>query len=140
MPSGLESTWTRDKPMQLTRLRFGDAISGASSWGGAVRFGGVQWATDFSLQPGFVTSPRPGISGEAALPSTVELYVDNLLRMRREVPSGPFSIQDLPVINGQGDARLVVRDILGREQVITQPFFTQLKTSEAGSAKIILTS
>ena len=36
----LESTWTRDKPMELTRLRFGDAISGASSWGGMVRFGG----------------------------------------------------------------------------------------------------
>ena len=128
----LESTWTRDKPMQLTRLRFGDAISGASSWGGMVRFGGVQWATNFSLQPSFVTSPRPGISGESALPSTVELYVDNLLRMRREVPSGPFSIQDLPVLNGQGDARLVVRDILGREQVITQPFFTSSRLLKLG--------
>ena len=128
----LESTWTRDKPMELTRLRFGDAISGASSWGGAVRFGGVQWATDFSLQPGFVTSPRPEISGESALPSTVELYVDNLLRMRREVPSGPFTIQDLPVINGQGDAQLVVRDILGREQVITQPFFTSSRLLKQG--------
>ena len=128
----LESTWTRDKPMQLTRLRFGDAISGASSWGGMVRFGGVQWATNFSLQPSFMTSPRPGISGESALPSTVELYVDNLLRMRREVPSGPFSIQDLPVLNGQGDARLVVRDILGREQVITQPFFTSSRLLKQG--------
>jgi len=128
----LESTWTRDKPMQLTRLLFGDAISGASSWGSAVRFGGVQWATDFSLQPGFMTSPRPEISGESALPSTVELYVDNLLRMRREVPSGPFIIQDLPVINGQGDAQLVVRDILGREQVITQPFFTSSRLLKQG--------
>jgi outer membrane usher protein len=118
--------------MQLTRLRFGDAISGASSWGGVVRFGGVQWATDFSLQPGFMTSPRPGISGESSLPSTVELYVDNLLRMRREVPSGPFTIQDLPVINGQGDAQLVVRDILGREQVITKPFFTSSRLLKQG--------
>ena len=128
----LESTWTRDKPMELTRLRFGDAISGASSWGGAVRLGGFQWATDFSLQPGFMTSPRPEISGESALPSTVELYVDNLLRMRREVPSGPFTIQDLPVINGQGDAQLVVRDILGREQVITKPFFTSSRLLKQG--------
>lgn len=128
----LESTLIRDKPMKLTRLRFGDAISGASSWGGMVRFGGVQWANDFSLQPGFVTSPRPGVSGESALPSTVELYVDNLLRMRREVPSGPFTIQNLPVLNGQGDARLVVRDILGREQVITQPFFTSSRLLKQG--------
>ncbi|HAB39686.1 MAG TPA: fimbrial biogenesis outer membrane usher protein, partial [Rhodobacteraceae bacterium] len=128
----LESTWIRDKPMELTRLRFGDAISGASSWGGAVRFGGVQWATDFSLQPGFMASPRPEISGESALPSTVDLYVNNLLRMRREVPSGPFTIQDLPVINGQGDAQLVVRDILGHEQVITKPFFTNSRLLKQG--------
>ncbi|MDC0607689.1 fimbria/pilus outer membrane usher protein [Amylibacter sp.] len=128
----LESTWTRDDPTLLTRLRFGDTISGTSRWGGAVRFGGIQWSTDFSLQPDFITSPRPGISGEAALPSTVELYVDNLLQMRREVPSGPFSIQDLPVINGQGDARLLVRDILGREQVIIKPFFTSSRVLKQG--------
>jgi outer membrane usher protein len=128
----LDSTWTRDKPMELTRLRFGDAISSMSSWGGAVRFGGVQWATNFSIQPGFTSFPLPAMSGEAALPSTVDLYVDNTLRMKRQVPSGPFSIQDLPVTNGQGDARLVVRDILGREQVITQPFFTNSRLLKQG--------
>ena len=118
--------------MQLASLRLGDSISGASSWGGAVRFGGAQWATNFSLQPGFVTFPLPGISGEAALPSTVDLYVDSALRMRRQVPSGPFSIQDLPVPSGRGDARLVVRDILGREQIITQPFDTNSRLLKQG--------
>ena len=128
----LDTTWTRDQPMQLASLRFGDAISGTSSWGGAVRFGGAQWATNFSVQPGFVTFPLPGISGEAALPSTVYLYVDSALRMRRQVPSGPFSIEDLPVPNGRGDARLVVRDILGREQIITQPFNTNSQLLKQG--------
>ncbi len=128
----LDTTWTRDQPMQLASLRFGDAISGTSSWGGAVRFGGVQWATNFSTQPGFISFPLPGMSGEAALPSTVDLYVDNALRMSREVPSGPFSIQDLPVTTGQGDARLVVRDILGREQVITQPFYATPRLLQQG--------
>ena len=128
----LETTWTRDQPMQLASLRFGDSISGASGWGGAVRFGGVQWATNFSVQPDFVTFPLPGISGEAVLPSTVELYVDNALRMRHQVPSGAFSIEDLPVPNGSGDARLVVRDVLGREQIITQPFDTSSSLLKLG--------
>ena len=128
----LDTTWTRDQPMQLNSLRFGDAISGTSSWGGAVRFGGAQWATNFSVQPGFVTFPLPGISGEAALPSTVDLYVDSALRMRRQVPSGPFSIEDLPVPSGRGDARIVVRDILGREQIITQPFNTNSQLLKQG--------
>ena len=128
----LDTTWTRDQPTQLASLRFGDAISGTSSWGGAVRFGGVQWSTNFSTQPGFIAFPLPGVSGEAALPSTVDLYVDSALRMSREVPSGPFSIQDLPVTTGQGDARLVVRDILGREQVITQPFYATPRLLKPG--------
>ena len=128
----LDTTWTRDQPMQLASLRFGDAISGTSSWGGAVRFGGVQWATNFSVQPGFVTFPLPGISGEAALPSTVDLYVDSALRMTRKVPSGPFSIENLPVPSGRGDARLVMRDILGREQIITQPFDTNSQLLKQG--------
>ena len=97
-----------------------------------MRFGGVQWTTNFSTQPGFIAFPLPGVSGEAALPSTVDLYVDSALRMSREVPSGPFSIQDLPVTTGQGDARLVVRDILGREQVITQPFYATPRLLKPG--------
>ena len=128
----LDTTWTRDQPLKVASLRVGDAISGTSSWGGAVRFGGVQWTTNFSTQPGFIAFPLPAVSGEAALPSTVDLYVDSTLRMSREVPSGPFSIQDLPVTTGQGDARLVVRDILGREQVITQPFYATPRLLKPG--------
>ena len=128
----LDTTWTRDQPMQLASLLLGDGISGTSSWGGAIRFGGVQWATNFSTQPGFTSFPLPGMSGEAALPSTVDLYVDNALRMSREVPSGPFSIQDLPVRAGQGDARLVVTDILGREQIITLPFYATPRLLKQG--------
>jgi outer membrane usher protein len=128
----LDTTWTRDQPMQLASLLFGDGISGTSSWGGAVRFGGVQWATNFSTQPGFTSFPLPGISGEAALPSTVDLYVSDALRMSQEVPSGPFSIQDLPVTTGRGDARLVVTDILGREQIITQPFYATPRLLQQG--------
>ena len=128
----LDTTWTRDQPMQMASLLFGDGISGTSSWGGAIRFGGVQWATNFSTQPGFTSFPLPGMSGEVALPSTVDLYVNNALRMSREVPSGPFSIEDLPVTTGQGDARLVVTDILGREQIITQPFYATPRLLQQG--------
>ena len=128
----LDTTWTRDQPLEVASLRVGDAISGTSSWGGAVRFGGVQWTTNFSTQPGFIAFPLPAVSGEAALPSTVDLYVGSALRMSREVPSGPFNIQDLPVTTGQGDARLVVRDILGREQVITQPFYVTPRLLKPG--------
>ena len=128
----LYTTWTRDKPKQVASMRFGDAISGMSSWGGTVRFGGLQWATNFSMQPGYITFPQPSMSGEVALPSTVDLYVDDNLRMSQELPSGPFSIQDLPVMGSRGDARLVLRDILGREQVITQPYYVAPRLLKQG--------
>ena len=128
----LDATLVRDQPSKMTSLRFGDVISGTSSWGNTVRLGGMQWATNFSTQPNFISIPLPVMSGEASLPSTVDLYVNNELRMSREVPSGPFIIQDLPVMTGQGNARLLVRDILGREEVITQPFFTSSSLLKPG--------
>lgn len=119
----LDTTWTQDHPAQMASLRFGDSISGASSWGRSIRFGGVQWATNFATQPEFITLPTLTLHGVAVAPSTVDYYVDNVLRLRRNVPAGPFTIQDLPVITGQGEARMVVTDLLGREQVVTQPFY-----------------
>lgn len=128
----LETTWTRDQPAELASLRLGDTIGRAGSWGRSVRFGGVQWATNFATQPGLITFPLPGLAGEAVLPSTVDLYVNNALRLRREVPTGPFSIQDLPIVTGQGEARLVVRDLLGRERVITQPYYASPRLQQQG--------
>jgi outer membrane usher protein len=118
----LETTFTRDLPERMASLRLGDTISGGGMLGRPVRLGGLQWATNFATQPGFITFPLPGMAGEAVLPSVVELYVNGALRAREEVPPGPFSIQHLPVVTGQGEALLVVRDLLGRERVITQPF------------------
>jgi outer membrane usher protein len=128
----LDTTWTYDQPERMASIRLGDGISGVSSWGRSVRFGGVQWATNFATQPGFVTFPLPTLSGIATAPSAVEYYVNDTLRLQRNVPSGPFAIQDLPLVTGQGDVRMVVRDLLGREQVITQPFYASEQILAAG--------
>lgn len=119
----LDTTWIRDQPDSLSTFRIGDSISGANSWGRSVRFGGVQWATDFATQPQLITFPLPTLGSVAALPSTVDLYVNDVLQLRRHVAAGPFSIQDLPVVTGQGDIRMVVTDLLGREQVVQQPYY-----------------
>lgn len=128
----LSTTWTQDRPDRMASLRFGDLINASGSWGRSVRFGGVQWATNFASQPGFITYPRPTMSGEAVLPSTIDLYVGDALRMRRQVPAGPFSIHDMPVMTGQGEARLVVTDMLGREQVIVAPYYASPRLLQHG--------
>jgi outer membrane usher protein len=128
----LDTTFTQDRPEDLASLRIGDSISGVSSWGGAVHFAGVQWSTDFTTQPGFVTTPLAGIRGEAVLPSTLDLYINNALRLQTTIPPGPFVINDLPVNSGVGEARVVVLNMLGQEQTISVPYYVSPSLLRAG--------
>ncbi|SEK61211.1 outer membrane usher protein [Roseateles sp. YR242] len=119
----LDTRWTMDRPEQLASLRLGDTIAQAGSWGRALRMGGVQWASDFTLRPGFLSFPLPTLKGEASLPSTVDVFVNNSQRLQGRVQPGPFDITDLPLVTGQGEIRTVVKDLLGREQVVVQPYY-----------------
>ncbi|WP_171160629.1 fimbria/pilus outer membrane usher protein [Usitatibacter palustris] len=128
----LESTYTRDFPGSNITLRVGDATTRAGLWGRNIYFGGVQIGTNFELTPGFVSQPIPVLRGLSASPSTVELYVNDVLRQVSTVPTGPFAIDNFPQMTGSGEARLVVRDILGRETVLVQPFFEITKLLAPG--------
>ncbi|MBI4207697.1 MAG: fimbrial biogenesis outer membrane usher protein [Betaproteobacteria bacterium] len=128
----LETTWTRDAPEALASLRAGDSISRSGTWSLPVRFGGVQWATNFAVRPGFVTFPLPAMSGEAALPSTVDLFINDALRGRAALPPGPFTLPNLPVITGEGELRVVVRDLLGREQVLRERYYASPRLLRPG--------
>jgi outer membrane usher protein len=119
----LDSTWTMDFPERLQTLRLGDAVLNPGTWGRSVRFGGVQFGTNFGTQPSFISSPMQSVVGQAVLPSTVDVFINNALVSRQSVPPGPFSIRNLPVVTGAGNVQLVVRDLFGREQVITRPFY-----------------
>jgi outer membrane usher protein FimD/PapC len=88
-----------------------------------VPFGDTQWGTNFATQPGFIPFPLPTIIGEAALCSTVDVFSDNANQLSKGLPAGPFTIVNLPVATGAGAVALVLRDLLGREQVVTQPYY-----------------
>ena len=120
----LETTYTRDFPERNASLRLGDTTTRTGAWGRSVYFGGIQWGTNFSLSPGYITQPIPTIGGQSRAPSTVELYINDALRQTSQVPTGPFTIDNFPQITGSGQARIVVRDLLGRESVLVQDFFS----------------
>ena len=119
----LDTTRNIDMPSSLSSVRLGDAISVPGSWGRSVRYGGVQWATNFAVQPGLVSFPMPSIRGEATVPSVVVLYVNNTHQLQGKVPAGAFDLPDVPVMTGQGQITMAVRDMLGREQVIVRPYY-----------------
>lgn len=128
----LETSWTHDDADSMSRIQLGDGISRAGAWGRAIRFGGLQWRTNFDTQPGFITFPQPSASGLATLPSTVDVYINNTQRLSHDVQPGPFEISNIPVITGAGEVQLVVRDLLGRQQVITQPYYSSPSLLRAG--------
>lgn len=128
----LETTLTRDFPDENRTLRVGDASTRAGMWGRNAYFGGVQFGSNFALTPGFIRQPLPVLSGVSAAPSTVELYVNDVLRQVSSVPTGPFALDNFPVMSGGGEARLVVRDLLGRETVIVQSFLSSTQLLAKG--------
>lgn len=128
----LETAWIYDDPAKITTLRVGDSINRSGPWGNSVRFGGVQYGTNFATQPTLITSPGQTVLGRAAVPSTVDVFVNNALISSSRVPPGPFSIANIPVVTGTGDVQVVVRDAFGREQIITQPFYATPTLLRAG--------
>jgi outer membrane usher protein len=119
----LDVNWRWDDIPRKTSLLVGDAISTPGWWGRAVRFGGVQYGTNYALQPGFVTYPLMAVSGLASVPSTADILMNNVRVAEQAVPAGPFTISNLPTMTGAGELNMVVRDPFGQERVISQPFY-----------------
>ncbi len=111
----LDSTWRYTDPERALVYQAGDSISGSLPWSSSWRFGGIQFKRNFAIRPDLVISPVPNLSGSASLPSSLDLYLNNIKVFSGNVPAGPFDFRGLPFINGNGDASIVMRDALGRE-------------------------
>ncbi|HEV2227582.1 MAG TPA: fimbria/pilus outer membrane usher protein [Steroidobacteraceae bacterium] len=120
----LESTFSHDFPDSLETLRLGDTVNVPGSWANAVRFGGLQWGTNYGIRPDLVTTPLLAATGTAVVPSTVDVFVNGRAVGSSQVPAGPFVVNQLPAINGSGDVNIVVRNALGQEQIISVPFYS----------------
>lgn len=118
-----DTYWRKDFPQRMEVLVIGDALGSGGLWSVPVRFGGVRFARDFSQAPGFITYPIPSISGEAGLPSTVDVLINNQVSASTSVPAGPFALTNVPMMNGAGEMQVVVRDLLGRETLIQQSYY-----------------
>jgi outer membrane usher protein len=135
VPAGwlrLDTTWNYSDPLSMVSYRAGDVISGGLTWSRSVRLGGVQFQRSFSLRPDLVTLPMPRVSGTAAVPSTVDVYVNNIRTFSQNVPTGPFEVNNLPIVSGAGTQRVVITDSLGRETVTSRPYYASAKLLREG--------
>jgi outer membrane usher protein len=119
----LDTNWTVDRPGSLSSVRIGDGVTSSGTGTSPLRFGGLQYSRNFATRPGFLTMPLPVMGGSAAVPSVVDVYVNNVLQGSREVRPGPFELTNLPVQSGGGTVQLVVRDMLGRQVTQEQSYY-----------------
>lgn len=72
-----DSQWRYNDDDRLLSYTAGDLTTGALTWSSSVRIGGVQLARNFASRPDLITYPLPQFSGQAALPSSVDLYINS---------------------------------------------------------------
>ncbi|MFX5734685.1 fimbrial biogenesis outer membrane usher protein, partial [Acinetobacter baumannii] len=122
----LESKWQYVDPEKVRIYTLGDFISNSSDWGSSVRLAGFQWSSAYTQRGDIVTSALPQFSGSAALPSTLDLYVNQQKIYSGLVPSGPFDIKQLPFISGN-EVTLVTTDATGQQIITKKPYYFSSK-------------
>lgn len=128
----LETSWSYSDPGRMLTYRAGDLISGGLAWTRPIRMGGLQIQRNFALRPDLITLPLPSITGSTAVPSTVDVFVNGTKALSQDIGSGPFRISNIPILSGNGNASVVVRDASGQQTETSLPFIVSSKLLRPG--------
>lgn len=129
-----DTTWRFTDEQRLLTYEAGDLVTGALPWTSSVRVGGLQVSRDFAARPDLVTYPLPAFSGEAAVPTSLDLFINGYKSSTAELQPGPYTLTNVPFINGAGEAVVVTTDALGRQVSTTLPFYVTSSLLQQGLA------
>jgi outer membrane usher protein len=119
----LASRVTFDDRKHLRSAIIGDSFVSAGPLGGALVIGGLSFVRNYELDPYLVKIPRLGYTGRAMSPSTVDVYVNDVLVRRVPVEPGEFELTNVTPVSGAGTTRYVIRDAYGREQRLESTYY-----------------
>lgn len=120
----LESSFRHDFRTRMLTATLGDFQTSTFQWGRSIRMGGFQIRRNFALRDDLVPQQWFAFSGAAAVPSTVDVFIDNNRAFSTRVEPGPFRIEDIPTATGRGAAVIRIRQPDGREVTRRVSFFT----------------
>lgn len=129
-----DTWWSYEDENRVLSWRVGDLVTDSLGWNSSVRLGGIQLARDFSVRPDLVTWPLPSFAGQAAVPSTVDLFVNGYRTSSNQVQPGPWSMTNMPFVNGAGEAVVVTTDAVGRRVTTALPFYVSSDLLKPGLA------
>ncbi len=135
-----DTSWKYSDVNRLISVQAGDFISDSLTWSNSVRMAGLRISRNFSVRPDLVTYPLLNWSGSAAVPGTVNLFVNGYKTSSQSVNAGPYTLTDVPFINGAGEATVVTTDALGRQVSTTIPFYVSNKLLARGMSDFDLSA
>ncbi|MDM8053922.1 fimbria/pilus outer membrane usher protein [Klebsiella aerogenes] len=118
-----DSLWKYSDPENMLSYQAGDVVSNALTWSSSVRLGGIRLSRNFSVRPDLVTYPLLNLSGSAAVPSSVDLFINGYKASSTQINGGPYTLTNVPYISGAGEATIVTTDALGRQVSTSVPFY-----------------
>lgn len=101
----------------------GDSYVSTGPLGGTVLLGGIGVFRNFELDPYLVRIPRLGYRGSVLAPSTVDVYVNDVLVRRASIAPGEFDLRGVAPQSGAGNVRYVVRDPLARQSDVVVDYY-----------------
>lgn len=118
-----DTAWKYSDTEQMVSYQLGDVVSNALTWSSSVRLGGLRVSRNFSVRPDLVTYPLLNLSGSAAVPSSVDLFINGYKASSTQINGGPYTLTNVPYISGAGEATVVTTDALGRQVSTSVPFY-----------------
>lgn len=118
-----DTNWKYNDEKNMIAWQAGDVINNSLTWSNSTRIGGIRIARNFSVRPDLITYPLMNLSGTAAVPGSVDLFINGSKTSSNELNAGPFTLTSVPYINGAGEATVVTTDALGRRVSTSIPFY-----------------
>lgn len=119
----LMSSITRDDRDTLQRWVAGDFITQSREFASGVNLGGLGVSKLYSINPYLIQFPTQTITGNAALPSELEIYMDGQRIRTERIRPGEFELRDLLAYGGARSIQVLLRDSFGRVQQFDYSFY-----------------
>lgn len=113
----LNTSFEIEFPEKYQTLTLGDTTTVYNPLLDSVRFGGISFGTNFTSYPDFIYWNVPTLRGSAALPSTVDLYINGVNMYQQNITPGHYNLNTGASIQQAGEAQVVVEDVLGNRTV-----------------------
>lgn len=119
----LMTSVTYDRREELVRAVAGDFAASSRELGGTLNMGGLSYSKVYHMNPYFIKYPTLDITGLAAMPSDVEVYVDDIRLTTGKIAPGEFELKNIARYSGTHKVEIVLRDPYGGIQRIVHPFY-----------------